>query len=236
MDTSKGDPEAGEWLTIELNLAKAIPGEVRLGGGMSGAAHSIAKRYRRSKDLLFMPLSIVSRIVSPILSPIVAPILSQPVPAQSGPTTVPTATPTPSAAPTPAPVPSPVPAAAAPAPAASQPMAASPAQSGPSAPAAPRPNPAYSGVENAVGPRSDRSRVSRQDTADVALLSAAVADLARTEAAEQSGTIEASAIGNDIEVGILVARTRADIIANASQALRAQASVNSQTVAELLEA
>ena len=185
-----------------------------------------------------MPLSIVSRIVSPILSPIVAPILAQPASAQSGPAPVPTAAPAPSPAPAPAPVPSaaPAPAPASPAPSASQPMAAPSAQSGPSAPAAPRPNPAYSGVDNAVGPRSDRSRVSRQDSADIALLSASVADLVRTDAAEQSGEPQASPIGSDLEVEILVARTRADIIANASQALRAQASVNSQTVAELLDA
>lgn len=72
--------------------------------------------------------------------------------------------------------------------------------------------------------------------ADVSQLSQSTYNLRKARQAEPVEEIELSQAASDVEVEILVARTQADIIANASQALRAQASANAQNVADLLDA
>lgn len=73
-------------------------------------------------------------------------------------------------------------------------------------------------------------RVVRQEAADNTALSQASAKLT----AAPSAPVETAPQNDGAQSAALVAQTRADIIANASQALRAQATVDPQNVAELL--
>lgn len=83
---------------------------------------------------------------------------------------------------------------------------------------------------------TDKSRTVRQQPIEAAGLYQAVANLRLVASPEVADVADAPAPVSEIETQIIVARTQADIISNASQALLAQANVGPQSVIELLEA